>query len=108
MRLPKLGTFRRSVSSPFLATTSRLPKDEPARPALDHGLPVANDSAFQLGENAMTQRFVDLSIYLENDVVTDPPFMRPTIVYQTHHQTMKEAGHFFPGVKAEDLPGRDG
>jgi len=56
----------------------------------------------------MTQRFVDLSIYLENDVVTDPPFMRPTIVYQTHHQTMKEAGHFFPGVKAEDLPGRDG
>ena len=47
----------------------------------------------------MTRRFVDLSIFLENDVITDPPFMRPKITYATHHQTMPEAGHFFPGLR---------
>lgn len=52
----------------------------------------------------MTRRFVDLSIYLENDVITDPPFMRPKITYQTHAETVREAQHFFPGVAAEDFP----
>ena len=53
----------------------------------------------------MTRRFVDLSIYLENDVVSDPPFMRPQITYATHGETMKEAQTFFPGVGAEEMPG---
>ncbi|WP_442789628.1 hypothetical protein [Novosphingobium sp. SL115] len=52
----------------------------------------------------MSRRFVDLSIYLENEVVTDPPFMRPHIEYQQHGETITELGHFFPGVTAEDLP----
>ena len=39
----------------------------------------------------MSRRFVDLSIYLENDVITDPPFMRPKIEYQRHGDTMGEA-----------------
>lgn len=52
----------------------------------------------------MPRRFVDLSIYLENDVITDPPFMRPKITYQKHGDTMAELGHFFPGVTAEQLP----
>ena len=56
----------------------------------------------------MTRRFVDLSIYLENEVVTDPPFMRPKITYQSHHETVADAGTFFPGIKAEDLPGGEG
>lgn len=56
----------------------------------------------------MTQRFVDLSIYLENDVVSDPPFMRPEISYQTHAETVDEAQTFFPGVAAEDFPGGEG
>ena len=56
----------------------------------------------------MPQKFVDLSIYLENDVVSDPPFMRPTITYQTHAETVEEAQMFFPGVKAEDFPGGEG
>ncbi|MCP5144947.1 MAG: cyclase family protein [Gammaproteobacteria bacterium] len=56
----------------------------------------------------MTRRFVDLSIYLENDVITDPPFMRPKITYQTHAETVVEAQHFFPGVAAEDFPGGEG
>lgn len=56
----------------------------------------------------MARRFVDLSIYLENDVITDPPFMRPKIEYQTHRETVKEAQTFFPGVEADEYPGGEG
>jgi kynurenine formamidase len=56
----------------------------------------------------MNRRFVDLSILLENEVVTDPPFMRPKITYQAHQETMKELQHFFPGVTAEQVPGGAG
>lgn len=56
----------------------------------------------------MPQRFVDLSIHLENDVISDPPFLRPEITYQKHAETVKEAQHFFPGVAAEDFPGGEG
>ncbi len=56
----------------------------------------------------MARRFIDLSIFLENDVITDPPFMRPKIEYVTHGQTMAEANHFFPGVAAEQMPGGEG
>jgi hypothetical protein len=30
------------------------------------------------------RRFVDLSIYLENDVLSDPPPLAPKIMYETH------------------------
>jgi kynurenine formamidase len=53
-------------------------------------------------------RFVDLSIFLENDVITDPPMMRPKITYQSHRETMAEGNQFFPGVPAEDWPGGEG
>jgi kynurenine formamidase len=56
----------------------------------------------------MPRRFVDLSIYLENDVVSDPPFMRPKITYRKHRETMPEAQDFFPGVSAEEYPGGEG
>ena len=56
----------------------------------------------------MGRRFIDLSIYLENDVITDPPFMRPKITYQTHRETVREAQGFFPGVAAESFPGGEG
>ena len=56
----------------------------------------------------MPQRFVDLSIYLENDVISDPPFLRPKITYQTHAETVEEARHFFPDVDAERLSRRRG
>ncbi len=56
----------------------------------------------------MTRRFVDLSITLCNDVVSDPPFMRPKITYQKHGETMTEMQHFFPGVTAEQVPGGEG
>ena len=56
----------------------------------------------------MARQFIDLSIPLENDVITDPPFMRPRIEYVAHRQTMAEMGHFFPGVTAEQVPGGEG
>jgi kynurenine formamidase len=59
-------------------------------------------------EAAMKRRIVDLSITLENEVVTDPPFMKPKITYLTHRETVKELGHFFPGVTAEQIPGGEG
>lgn len=52
----------------------------------------------------MTRRFVDLSITLCNDVVSDPPFLRPEITYQRHGDTMGELAHFFPGVTAGQTP----
>jgi len=56
----------------------------------------------------MPRRFVDLSITLDPDVITDPPFMRPKITYQTHRDTVPEAQTFFPGVGAEQFPGGEG
>lgn len=56
----------------------------------------------------MSRRFVDLSIYLENDVITDPPFLRPHIDYQKHGETMTELQYFFPGVTAQDMPDEAG
>ncbi|MBC2668833.1 cyclase family protein [Novosphingobium piscinae] len=56
----------------------------------------------------MTRRFVDLSITLCNEVVSDPPFLRPEITYQTHRETVDEMHFFFPGLTAEALPGGEG
>jgi kynurenine formamidase len=56
----------------------------------------------------MTRRFIDLSITLDPDVITDPPFMRPTIERQTHRETVAEAAMFFPGLTAERMAGGEG
>ncbi len=56
----------------------------------------------------MTRRFVDLSITLDPDVITDPPFMRPRIERKDHLQTMAELQHFFPGVTANQITGGQG
>jgi len=52
----------------------------------------------------MVRRLVDLSIYLENDVLSDPPMLAPRIEYQKHADTMPEFLTMLPGVKAEDFP----
>lgn len=52
----------------------------------------------------MARRLVDLSIYLENDVLSDPPPLAPRIEYQTHRDTLPEFLAMLPGVKAEDFP----
>ncbi len=38
----------------------------------------------------MRRKFVDLSIYLENEVLSDPPPLAPKIEYQRHKDTVPE------------------
>jgi kynurenine formamidase len=52
----------------------------------------------------MSLRIVDLSIFLENDVISDPAPFRPKIDYFDHKTSMPGMLSFFPGLKAEDLP----
>jgi kynurenine formamidase len=55
-------------------------------------------------EKTMTRKFVDLSIYLENDVISDPPAFAPKIEYFNHQNTFEQIASFFPGLKKQDLP----
>ena len=45
--------------------------------------------------------FVDLSIPITNDVVSDPDVMRPRITYMTHEDTWQQIAMFFPGLEKE-------
>jgi kynurenine formamidase len=51
-----------------------------------------------------TRTLIDLSIFLENDVVSDPPVYRPRIHYIDHKTSAKEMTAFFPGLTQADLP----
>ena len=55
----------------------------------------------------MTQ-FVDLSIPITNDVISDPEVMRPQVTYMTHENTWEQIAMFFPGLTKEDLPDGEG
>lgn len=52
----------------------------------------------------MARRFVDLSVPLENGVVSDPPGYLPKIDYIDHRASVDELVRFFPGLRPEDLP----
>lgn len=52
----------------------------------------------------MFKKIVDLSIFLENDVISDPPAFAPRIHYMDHSQSFGRLAQFFPGLKPEDLP----
>ena len=52
----------------------------------------------------MARSIIDLSIYLENDVVSDPEIYRPKITYIDHKMSLPQLAGFFPGLKPEDMP----
>jgi kynurenine formamidase len=52
----------------------------------------------------MPRKIVDLSIWLENDVLSDPPSFAPKIEYFTHADSFHQMAPFFPGLTQQDLP----
>ncbi len=50
------------------------------------------------------RRLLDLSIYLENDVVSDPAVFRPEITYIDNQASAPELLAFFPGMEQSELP----
>lgn len=52
----------------------------------------------------MPRKFVDLSIFLENDVISDPQPFTPKITYIDHQASFPQLAGFFPGLRKEDMP----
>jgi kynurenine formamidase len=56
----------------------------------------------------MTRQLIDISMHLENDVISDPPGIQPKITYIDHSQSAEQIRRFFPGLADEDLPDGEG
>ena len=53
----------------------------------------------------MPRRYIDLSMTLENEVISDPPFMKPHIDYEVHADTRGELEQFFPRADIDGIRG---
>ena len=49
-------------------------------------------------------KIIDLSICIENEIVSDPPAFKPKIDYLNHLESFPRLAQFFPGLRPEDLP----
>jgi len=56
----------------------------------------------------MARRIIDLSIAIENDVVSDPAPFTPHVTYFDHQATAGQMAKFFPGLVPGDLPDGEG
>ena len=50
------------------------------------------------------RQLIDISMYLENEVQSDPPGLGPQIEYHAHKSSFEQMAPFFPGLKQSDLP----
>lgn len=50
------------------------------------------------------RRLIDLSVSLENDILSDPAGSLPQIEYVSHTESTDDLLAFFPGMTASDLP----
>lgn len=51
-----------------------------------------------------SRQYIDLSMPISSRIITDPPPLRPQIVYTDHQQGLEQMLPFFPGLTAADLP----
>ncbi|UWQ21801.1 cyclase family protein [Jannaschia sp. W003] len=56
----------------------------------------------------MARRFIDLSVALDAEIVSDPPLIRPEIEYLGHGDTADQVAGFFPGLRRDQLPQGEG
>ena len=56
----------------------------------------------------MTKQMIDISMPLENDVISDPPPFNPKITYMNHAETPEQITGFFDGLDSQDLPDAEG
>ncbi len=55
----------------------------------------------------MARTIIDISVALRDDIIADPPPMKPSITYLAHKESFPGLQAFFPGLKQEDLPDGD-
>ena len=56
----------------------------------------------------MPRKFIDISVALDADLVSDPDIMQPKVEYLGHDATAGQVASFFPGLERDQLPGGEG